>query len=156
MSAAYRIVKTQSHRARAQLASAAPGVVGPYWVGSVRNGKRSTFIMDRLNAEFWLVPNTEMTAQVTRIKGVAFPVQIEVADLHPWSGWGNTSTPAPDPVILYRLEYLRGEIRAERISYAEIVELQGLVEHIGPDDIELLEWAGVPEQGTDDESGVEL
>jgi hypothetical protein len=44
-----------------------------------------------------------------------------------------------------RLEYLRGEIRAERISYGEIAELQGLVAHIAPDDVELLEWAGVPE-----------
>jgi hypothetical protein len=44
-----------------------------------------------------------------------------------------------------RLEYLRGEIRAERISYGEIAELQGLAEHIAADDVELLEWAGVPE-----------
>lgn len=44
-----------------------------------------------------------------------------------------------------RLEYLRGEIRAERISYGEIAELRGLVEHIAPDDVELLEWAGVEE-----------
>jgi hypothetical protein len=44
-----------------------------------------------------------------------------------------------------RLEYLRGEIRAERISYGEVSELQGLVDHIEPGDVELLEWAGVPE-----------
>ena len=44
-----------------------------------------------------------------------------------------------------RLEYLRGEIRAERISYAEIAELQSLVGHIDEGDVELLEWAGVPE-----------
>jgi hypothetical protein len=44
-----------------------------------------------------------------------------------------------------RLEYLRGEIRAERISYGEIAELQGLAEHIDPGDVELLQWAGVPE-----------
>jgi hypothetical protein len=49
------------------------------------------------------------------------------------------------PSIQERLEYLRGEIRAERISYSEIAELQGLVEHIDPGDVELLEWAGVPE-----------
>lgn len=46
-----------------------------------------------------------------------------------------------------RLEYLRGEIRAERISYGEIAELQSLAEHIAPGDVELLEWAGVPEHG---------
>ena len=44
-----------------------------------------------------------------------------------------------------RLEYLRGEIRAERISYGELHELQGLAHLIDPGDVELLEWAGVPE-----------
>ena len=44
-----------------------------------------------------------------------------------------------------RLEYLRGEIRAERISYGEIAELQSLAKYIEPGDVELLEWAGVPE-----------
>ena len=44
-----------------------------------------------------------------------------------------------------RLEYLRGEIEAERISQGEIAELQGLAEHIDGGDVLLLEWAGVPE-----------
>ena len=44
-----------------------------------------------------------------------------------------------------RLEYLRGEILAERMSYGDITELQSLVEFIDPDDVLLLEWAGVPE-----------
>lgn len=44
-----------------------------------------------------------------------------------------------------RLEYLRGEIEAERISYGEISELQSLAEYIEPDDVLLLQWAGVPE-----------
>jgi hypothetical protein len=44
-----------------------------------------------------------------------------------------------------RLEALRVEIRAERISYGEIAELQGLAEYIPAHDTELLEWAGVPE-----------
>ena len=44
-----------------------------------------------------------------------------------------------------RLEYLRGELRAERISTGELLELQSLVDHISPDDVELLEAAGVPE-----------
>lgn len=47
--------------------------------------------------------------------------------------------------IPQRLEYLRGEIRAERISMGEIAELQDLAEHIDKDDVELLQWAGVPE-----------
>jgi hypothetical protein len=46
---------------------------------------------------------------------------------------------------LDRLHYLRGEIQAERISTAEIVELQELAPHIDPSDPLLLEWAGVPE-----------
>jgi len=44
-----------------------------------------------------------------------------------------------------RLEYLREEIRNERISYGEIAELQSLSEYIDLDDLELLAWAGVPE-----------
>ena len=48
-----------------------------------------------------------------------------------------------------RLEYLRGEIRAERISYGELAELQGLADQIDPGDVELLEWAGVPEFPSD-------
>lgn len=47
--------------------------------------------------------------------------------------------------ITKRLEYLRAEIRAERISYGEIAELADLAEHIEPGDVELLQWAGVPE-----------
>lgn len=44
-----------------------------------------------------------------------------------------------------RLEYLRGELEAERISYGEIAELQSLREFIEPGDVQLLEAAGVPE-----------
>lgn len=47
--------------------------------------------------------------------------------------------------IKERLEYLRGEIQAERISYGEIAELQDLAKFIDPEDVLLLEWAGVPE-----------
>ena len=45
-----------------------------------------------------------------------------------------------------RLEYLRGELRAERLSYGEICELQSLAPYIEPGDVELLEAAGVPER----------
>lgn len=51
-----------------------------------------------------------------------------------------------------RLEYLRGEIRAERISMGEIAELQSLADQIDPGDVELLEWAGIPEFSDDDGS----
>ena len=44
-----------------------------------------------------------------------------------------------------RLEYVRGEIRAERISYGEVHELQCLAAHIDPEDVELLAWADAPE-----------
>jgi len=47
--------------------------------------------------------------------------------------------------IKQRLEYLRGEIETERISYGEIAELQSLAEHIDKSDVLLLEWAGVAE-----------
>jgi len=52
------------------------------------------------------------------------------------------------PEIKARLEHLRREIELERISYGEIAELQSLAEHIEPDDVLLLEWAGVPEGAT--------
>jgi len=50
-----------------------------------------------------------------------------------------------DITIKERLEYLRGEIEAESISYEEIAELQALALYIDPSDTLLLEWAGVPE-----------
>lgn len=44
-----------------------------------------------------------------------------------------------------RLEYLRSQIDAECISYSEISELEAMAEYIEPGDVQLLEWAGVPE-----------
>ena len=44
-----------------------------------------------------------------------------------------------------RLEYLRKELREERISYGELAELQSLIDYIGLDDVELLQAAGIPE-----------
>jgi hypothetical protein len=57
-----------------------------------------------------------------------------------------------DPRV--RLECLRGELRAERISYGELVELESLTKFIESGDVELLEAAGVPEtadEGDNDE-----
>jgi hypothetical protein len=45
-----------------------------------------------------------------------------------------------------RLEYLRQELRAERISYGELAELQSLADYIDDNDVELLEAAGVEEE----------
>lgn len=47
--------------------------------------------------------------------------------------------------IKARLECLRQELRAERLSWGEVLELQLLAEHIDSGDVELLEAAGVPE-----------
>jgi hypothetical protein len=58
---------------------------------------------------------------------------------------GNYQIEVSDKKTKARLEYLRGEIKAERISYEEIAELQSLAKYIEPGDVELLEWAGVPE-----------
>ncbi len=64
-----------------------------------------------------------------------------------------TYTPTPaTPEIADRLEYLRGEIEAERISYGEIAELTDLAEYIDPSDVLLREWAGVPEFDDDEET----
>lgn len=48
-----------------------------------------------------------------------------------------------------RLEYLRGELRAERISWGELAELQSLAPFIDPEDIELRQAAGIPEDGAE-------
>ena len=53
--------------------------------------------------------------------------------------------------IKKRLEYLRGEIRGECISYGEIAELTCYADFIEPGDVELLQWAGVPEFPDDPE-----
>lgn len=50
-----------------------------------------------------------------------------------------------DEAITTRLEYLRSQIRTECISQSEIAELQSLAEHIAPGDVQLAEWAGIPE-----------
>lgn len=53
---------------------------------------------------------------------------------------------APMTAIQDRLEYLRGQIDAECISYGEIAELESLADHIEQGDVQLLEWAGVDEE----------
>ena len=47
--------------------------------------------------------------------------------------------------IKNRLEYLRQELRGERISTGELIELESLKDHIEDGDVDLLEAAGVPE-----------
>jgi len=45
-----------------------------------------------------------------------------------------------------RLEELRLALRAESISWGELVDLQGLADYIEPGDVELAEAAGIPEE----------
>lgn len=56
---------------------------------------------------------------------------------------------AQDPAE--RLEQIRAELEAERISTGELIELQQLIPHIDPSDVQLLEAAGVPEFPDEDE-----
>lgn len=67
------------------------------------------------------------------------------------AAWANEMGDNP---YAQRLEELRTELRAERISYDELIELQGLAEHIDPSDVELLEAAGVPEHKWEDDPEV--
>jgi hypothetical protein len=59
--------------------------------------------------------------------------------------WGERIGDRVYPNVKERLEYLRGELRSERISYSDLHELQTLAPHIDKGDVELLEAAGVPE-----------
>lgn len=47
--------------------------------------------------------------------------------------------------IKKRLEYIRQELRNERISYGELIELKSLSKYIEIGDVELLEASGIPE-----------
>jgi hypothetical protein len=50
-----------------------------------------------------------------------------------------------------RLEELRKELRAERISYSELAELESLKKYIDDDDVELRQAAGIPEFEDEDD-----
>lgn len=51
-----------------------------------------------------------------------------------------------------RLDSIRASIRDESVSYGELAELGALREHIPAGDVELLEWAGVPEHDDHDDA----
>ena len=55
------------------------------------------------------------------------------------------TTAIANKTIQKRLEYLRGEIEAERISYGELSELQSRAAYIDSDDLLLREWVCIPE-----------
>jgi hypothetical protein len=44
------------------------------------------------------------------------------------------------------LEEIRQSIDAQSVSYGELAALADLAEYIGPGDVELAEWAGIPEE----------
>ena len=44
-----------------------------------------------------------------------------------------------------RLNEIRESINAENVFWSELAELASLAEYIEPGDVQLLEWAGVPE-----------
>ena len=54
-------------------------------------------------------------------------------------GWQQIKSPHKE------LEYIRQELRAERVSYNELLRLQTLSSFISDGDVELLEAAGIPE-----------
>jgi hypothetical protein len=66
-------------------------------------------------------------------------------DNHP--AFAALSPEARGVIARNRLEEIRAELRAERISMGELIELQNMTAHIHPSDVELLEAAGVPEYG---------
>ena len=57
-----------------------------------------------------------------------------------------------------RLNYLRGQIEAESISWHELAELQGLgAEGLIPEDeLTLREWAGLPEFDDAEDRGIDF
>ena len=84
------------------------------------------------------------TAVVFDVDGTT--VDLEEVERCPECGgmpWDCTCEPPAE--VTARLEEIRAEIVAERVSWGELAELQALARFIGDDDPLLLEWAGVPE-----------
>ena len=99
------------------------------------------FISER-RREFVVEAGTEAEAFGKASQELLTQLLVEATSVKPWAvSYERTG----DRRVAARLEYLRGELRAERISYGELAELQGLADQIEPGDVELLEAAGVPE-----------
>lgn len=86
----------------------------------------------------WCAGDPDMAVALHLYGNRDYVSDVEVTDWH-------AVEDAPDDAPTARLEYLRGELRGERISYGELAELQDLSAHIDAGDTELLEAAGVPE-----------
>lgn len=94
-----------------------------------------------MNARWYGVTADGMTGYlVEREAETLDDLKAQIRDYHlsKFNGYG-------ERIAARRLEYLRGELRAERISYGELAELFKLHEYIKDGDVELLEAAGVPE-----------
>lgn len=84
------------------------------------------------------------TVQVPGMAGLQSEAK-EVTSSVEKKAWIEDEGEVEEESVQDRLEYLRGELRAERISQGELMELQGLADYIDPGDVELLEAAGVEE-----------
>jgi hypothetical protein len=120
------------------------------------DGEKTTSAGLYLDGRIDCVAGTSDAQQLARrLFSALYAKRSEQTDTHlPPSGPGK-GEPAGDETataddIAGRLEYLRGQLRAECISWSELADLQGLAEHIEPGDLELLEAAGVPESPPDD------
>lgn len=117
---------------------------GAAWPGSVVSGWRLRVQVDSNGlCDYFVETNpTDISAELEAIIDDHLPAHLR----HLWPSWGQPTF--EERRAADRLEYLRKELRAERISYDELHELQSLVAFIKPDDVELLEAAGVPERST--------
>lgn len=95
----------------------------------------------KLDIPYYAVTDNGMTGYIDQLEGNSLGMlkaKIRRYHLDKHTGYG-------ERVAARRLKYLRAEIDAERISYSEIAELQGLADYIDDADVQLLEWANVPE-----------
>lgn len=104
-------------------------------------------ITDRFEADDWTNYQHDYELEEAVEQGIGY--DIAMAEILQLLEKGGVMT---HPDVTARLEYLRGCVRAERMSWGELAELQSLAEHIEPGDVELLEWAGVPEFPEEEEA----
>ena len=113
-------------------------------------GYNRDFVLKNSEGEFYIFANEKPKgAQVTEFKkalkqGYTFLKYYDKMEKGGYMAHGG------ELAAKKRLEELREELRAERISYGELAELQELSEYIDKDDVELLEAAGVPENDEDE------
>lgn len=82
--------------------------------------------------------NTYMISVLHAVTKEELYTKIRSHHLHHHNNYG-------ERIALGRLRTIRESIENENISYAETAELQSLIDYIGDDDVQLLEWTGVKE-----------